>query len=140
MSGPCTRCGHDPSAIVVASWCFVIEGVEVASLNAHTVNVGHARHAYRRHRDHWHWAIRAERLRLAIPAATRLRRVTLVRLMGKGQREFDPENLSGGLKPMVDGLVAEKLIVGDRRDQAQISYDQRRASKPGLMVVIEELE
>lgn len=136
----CVKCGHDPAVLVAARWTITIAALEVKSLNAHAVNAGHARHAYRRSRDQWQWTVTAARLAQRIPVAQAKRRVTIRRIIGYRQREFDLDNLVGGCKPLVDALVRDGLLVGDRRDQAEISYEQVKVDGGrGVVVVLEEL-
>lgn len=137
--GPCVRCGHDPYATVSHRWVLTINR-EVHSLNAHRVNAGATRWAYKRDRDAWQWELKVARINERIPIAVAKRRVTLVRVMGKGQREFDIDNLVGGAKCAVDAMVREGLLMGDARDQVELVYEQKRAEKPGVIVIIEEFE
>mgnify|MGYP001612439401 CR=1 FL=1 len=143
MSNPCVKCGHDPDAAVRASWSFTIER-EVKSLNDHNVNVKGWRGAvYKKDRGAWVQWFQLMRVNHRIPLATGKRVVTLTRIMGSGQREFDRDNLHGGLKSALDAMVYTCLITGDSIAHATILYDQQRRSgpgvKPGLHVLLEEL-
>jgi len=139
----CVKCGHDPAATIAASWSFVIER-EVVSLNERSTNRGawRTRRAYKADRKAWAWHLRDQRLKLQIPAARAKRRITLTRIYGPGCRAFDRDNLAGGLKLVVDDIVKEGLLLGDRPKDAEIHYEQRRVAAgevAGLRVVIEEL-
>ena len=133
----CVKCGHDPDAVVERHWQFTLP-LELESLNAHRVNSGATRWSYKRKRDGWAMALRATVPR-AILAANGKRRVTLTRLMGKGQRAFDRDNLVGGAKGLVDAMVRVGLLLGDSAEHAEIHYDQERAATPGVRVLVEEL-
>lgn len=133
----CVKCGYSPDAVVVHTWQFTLP-LELESLNARRVNVGATRWSYKRKRDGWAMALRAIVPR-AILAVEGKRRVTLTRLMGKGQRAFDRDNLVGGAKGLVDAMVRVGLLLGDDAEHAEIHYDQERAPEPGVRVLIEEL-
>lgn len=141
MSG-CPKCGHDPDAAVAARWEFAI-GLEVESLNAHRVNAGARwqQAVYRRKRDAWHWAFKVARINHGITHARpgSKRRVHFVRVMGPKQRAFDDDNLRGGCKMVLDAMVLEGLVHDDRPEFVEVSYDQQRGARPGLIVTIEEL-
>lgn len=134
----CVKCGHDPDARVLAAWTFTLAG-EIRSLNRHVVNFGAARHVYRRERDDWMWLARAARLAHQIPPATGRRRLTLIRIYTRRQRELDDDNLSGGAKPLVDALVRERLLVDDTRRWLELHHDQEHGATRGVRVVLEEL-
>lgn len=136
----CVKCGHDPEVRVLSRWVLEIGALEVKSLNAHSVNAGHARHAYRRARDQWQWAVVAARHARRVPQATSKRRVTIRRIIGYRQREFDHDNLVGGCKPLVDALVRDGMLIGDRRHQAEIGYEQVKVDGgSGVVIMLEEL-
>lgn len=153
----CSRCGFDPDAKVTASWSFTIDRA-VVSLNERGTNRGawtkrvpgkrtwNARRAYKADRDAWGWLVKAKRLELRIPKAKGRRRLTLTRLYGKGQRAFDRDNLVGGMKPVVDSMVLDGLLLGDTPELAEVHYDQigsepgaERAIGIGLLVVLEDV-
>ncbi len=133
----CQRCGFDPSAKVSASWTFELDR-EVKSGNAHVFNVGASRWRYGKDRTEWEWEIRAVRLLQKIPLATARRRVTLTRLYGGRQRPFDGDNLAFGLKPAVDAIVREGLLLGDDAKRADIIYRQEAGGR-GLRIVLEDI-
>lgn len=108
-------------------------------MNARLVNAGDNRWRYKQERDAWHWELKAARLHWKVPKATGRRRVTMTRLFGGRQKEWDPDNLSGGMKPIVDALVLEGLLVGDDAASAQIYYEQVRGPVRGLKLMLEEL-
>lgn len=134
----CARCGFDPDAKVSASWKIHVDR-EPPSLNAHLVNAGPRAFLYRRERDAWCWEFRAARLLQRIPKARARRRVTLVRVFDGRQRERDVDNLSGGMKSVVDALVFEGLLADDSPRLAEIHCQQRRGGPRGLEVLLEEL-
>lgn len=138
----CTKCGHDPDAVVFDKFMFIIDR-EPPSLNDRLFNAGPRARLYRKERDAWCWLFRAARLKWNIPIAHEQdrRRVTLTRLFGARQRERDHDNLVGGQKAVVDALVIEKLIAGDRLIDAEIYYGQKRSNLHiGLDVLIEVLK
>ena len=54
------------------------------------------------------------------------RHVSITRVMGKGQREFDYGNLVGGCKPIPDVLQELRLIHDDSPKWVTIEYKQRK--------------
>lgn len=136
----CRKCGHDPDAAVHDRWEFVVDR-EANSLNRSASNNGSrwAQAEYRRRREHWAWSFRAARINARIPSAATRRRVTLTRLYSKRQRDYDLDNLAGGLKVAVDAMVLEGLIIGDAPHQVEIHYAQERSAVGGVRVLIEEL-
>jgi len=143
----CPKCGYCASTEVTAEWQFHIPR-DVVSLNARGTNRGSwdSRSAYVKDRKAWAWHMRAARLahpsmdlrKVEMPR----RRLTLTRLWGPRQRAFDQDNLVGGLKLVVDAMVAEWLLAGDTLEHVQVYYAQRRAGdceKPGLLVNLEQL-
>lgn len=134
----CCKCGHDPAAVVLAIWQTRILRT-VKSGNARVHNVGGSRWQYKAERQGWERDMLAVRRAMGIPVATTRRRVTLTRLIDKGQRAFDEDNLRTGCKPIVDAMVKAGLLVGDRPQDAEIHYAQIKAICGGLYVEIEEL-
>ncbi len=134
----CSKCGHDPSAKVVACWTFLIER-DAPSLNARMVNSGPRGFLYRRERDTWCWELRAVRLLRKMPKATGRRRVTLTRIYGGQQKERDVDNLIGGAKCVVDALVDEGMLKDDSPALAEIHYAQSHGRPRGMLFTIEEL-
>lgn len=134
----CPRCSYNPAAIIAGSWEFHI-GRPVKSGNDRIHNVGASRWSYKADRDAWHSDIHAMRRVLDIPPAHTLRRVTLTRLIGKGQRRYDRDNMATGCKPIVDALVRVGLLIDDDAKHAEIHYAQEKGALPGLRVLLEEL-
>lgn len=134
----CLKCGHDPDRVITASWSFVIER-EPKSLNARVVNVGASRWRYAKDRDAWIWLIRLARLKLKIPPAKRLRRMTLTRVYANGQRAIDVDNLSGGMKSLVDAIVREGLVRNDNPTWLELHHDQEPGTTRSVRVLLEEL-
>lgn len=141
MDDACPRCGHDPSAVVLARWTISIER-EIRSLNAHRGNYGAQRWAYKADREAWQqWFVVARRNQ-DIPAGTAKRRVTITRLIGYRQREFDHDNLVGGCKVVVDAMARAGLLVSDKPADVEVTYRQeprRTAQSGGACIVLEEL-
>lgn len=139
----CQRCGHDPDARIAARWSFFVDK-EVQSLNAHHVNAGAKwqQAIYRRERDEWMLWMQAAKGNQMITRAQAKRRVRLVRMYTGRQRPFDVDNLIGGCKQVVDGMVRAGLLRDDSKQWAEIEYDQEKAGpkeRSGLLVFIEEL-
>ena len=135
----CLKCGHNPDAVVLATWQTMIPRA-VNSGNARIHNVGASRWAYKAERQGWERDMLAVRLAMGIPVATTRRRVTLTRLIDKGQRAFDEDNLRTGCKPIVDAMVKAGMLVGDRPQDAEIHYAQTKAIGGGLYVELEEVQ
>lgn len=135
----CAKCGHNPEAEVAARWEFAIPQ-QMASLNERISNRGMARFGYQRHRDLWQRWMRVARVNNRITTPTGKRRVTITRLIGYRQREFDRDNLVGGGKAIVDAMVREGLLLGDDATRAEVHYEQvRRDGASGVVVLLEEL-
>lgn len=142
MGDACPRCGHDPGATVLARWNISVDR-EIRSLNAHRGNYGAQRWAYKADREAWQqWFIVARRNQ-DIPEATGKRRVTITRLIGYQQREFDHDNLVGGCKVVVDAMVRAGLLVSDKPADVEVTYRQERRPRTtrsgGALVALEEL-
>lgn len=134
----CVKCGFDPHAVVVASWTFMLEH-EVLSLNARVSNAGASRWRYAKERDAWSWHVRVAKLNQRIRPATRRRRLTLIRIYARGQRALDRDNLAGGMKPLVDAIVREKLVVDDTAAWLELHHGQEPGTERGVRVLLEEL-
>ncbi len=134
----CPKCQHDPAAVVAASWSFHVDR-DPPSLNSRLFNVGTKRWAYKRERDTWCMEFRTARILKRIAKASGKRRVTLTRNYAGRQQLRDVDNLSGGMKAVVDALVLEGLLVDDNAVSAEIHYAQARTTPVGLVVLIEEL-
>lgn len=134
----CLKCSYDPFATVLRSWEFLIER-DPPSLNARLHNAGGRRWAYKRERDEWRSEFRAARVELGMGVALGKRRVTLTRVYGGRQKQRDLDNLSGGMKAVVDAMVLEAVLLDDSPDLAELHYAQHRGELRGLMVLVEEL-
>lgn len=127
------------------------------SANARIVNSGATRWAYAKARKEWVRDIRNSMLALRIPPATGKRRITLTRLMGKGQRLFDDDGLAGGAKFVRDAMQrpypwstkngvktvdGASLIIDDSATSAEFVYEQTRAAdgKAATLITIEDLD
>lgn len=133
----CPKCGFDADATVLSSWIMLVER-DPKSMNDRVVNTGIYHRRYKTDRTAWQWSIRAARLAFKVPKAKGRRRITLTRLYNGRQREWDRDNLIGGMKVIVDALVLEGLLVGDDPASAEIHYAQHPGLR-GLKIQIEEL-
>lgn len=143
----CVKCGHDPDRAVTASWSFLIRR-DPPSLNERIFNAGNSRWRYKKERDVWSAEIMVARGNGRIPVVYRpssphvIRRVTLERIYGGRMQERDRDNLVGGMKPIVDALVLQRLIVDDSPAHTELHYGQIReqgTAARGLRVLIEDL-
>ena len=98
-------------------------------------------HVYARLRGEFEWALFAVKYVSTIPKATGPRKVTLTRLIPKGGRVYDNDNLVTGAKPAIDSMVKAGLLLGDAPHQVTVEYQQDRCSLGGggTRVAIEEL-
>lgn len=169
-------------------WSFTLP-IDLSSANMRIVNGRHAATAamYRRRRDTWvSWMCLAAR-HAGLPfvgdagrtvglmyvvlgdgdVAKWRRRVTIVRLMGRGQRAFDDDNIAAACKGLRDamqrprtygkrmkfggrtsGLVVQVPIAGagivwdDSCRWSEWRYAQERAAdgRPGVRVTVEDIE
>jgi hypothetical protein len=97
-------------------------------------------HAYRKLRNDYGWALKAANAASKLGQATGPRRVLIIRLMGKGAQRFDPDNLAGGAKPLVDELVTLGVLIDDTDAAATITYSQRKTGATGTRIEVEDLE
>jgi hypothetical protein len=133
----CPRCDHDPEQAVARRWEFTV-GAPVPSLNDHKQNDGRG-WAYRKMRDQWVAMMRFCVGRHQITRPMDKRRVLLTRLYSSPQREWDPDNLVGGCKPVIDAMVKAGILLGDSRKHAEISYRQEKGETIGVRFLVEEL-
>lgn len=135
----CDRCGSKTSLQVSASWTIAIDRMSV-SLNAHIVNHGPSRYKYKKHRDTWAQEFMVARVNQKIPRATSKRFSVITRRFKRhGQVLLDYDNLVGGMKPLVDALVIEQLLLDDSDDGAIIRYKQCPAETGGVTIQLYEL-
>lgn len=149
----CPKCGYNSDAAVVGRYSFLIKR-DPPSLNRRLVNTLTGGHRYRREKATWMFEIRAIRLAKRVPYAYRAatdrsswpvaegkRRITIARLYSGRQKQRDVDNLAGGMKPVVDAMVAEGLLRDDSPEYAEIYYQQRRTAEEsaGLWFEIEIL-
>lgn len=136
----CRLCGCDGDAPISASWEFFIP-VAAQSQNR-LVNRGLKRFRYAAVRTDFLVVVMAESRRLRIPRAKAKRRVTMTRLYGKGCSRFDHGNLVGGMKPLLDVLVSQALLVDDSERFVEDHYRQeplpREDPNVGVVVLVEE--
>lgn len=139
----CPKCGYNQDAPVAARWEFEIPK-ELVSLNRSAKNgstLG-ARAAFRRELGIWGNWMWCKRLSNKIVVATGKRRVTITRVIGYRQREFDRDNLVGGGKVIVDAMVRECLLLGDDKARSEVHYEQVRhggGDGGSVRIVLEEL-
>lgn len=140
MTARCPRCGFDPAAVVTARWERFFPR-QPPSQNEIGKSVG-ARKVYKHERDAWTWEMRAWRLSAGGPtAASGVRRIFFERLYTGRQQARDLGNLIGGMKPVLDAVKLEGLIVDDAPKWLIDAYSQRRDElRSGLLVTLEELE
>ena len=132
------------------SWDLLIPRA-ITSQNRSGVNKGAARYGYKTERDRWAWDIKMAAKAAGIPPATAKRKVTITRLMGKGQREYDVPNLWGGIKALCDAMCIDRMYRGKTRPGAGVIVDdspkwavfevaQARAAddKPATLITIED--
>ena len=135
------------------AWRFLVPR-SIPSANAHIVNGNHAGTAskYRSFRNVWAADLRTCKQVLKIPDATGKRLVTITRLMGKGQREYDYDNLVAGSKAVVDAMkptssrcgrqtLGASLIVDDDPASVLVTYLQEKADngQPATLITIEDV-
>lgn len=141
------------------TWTFSLP-IDLPSANAHVVNGKHAVTAaiYRTQRDRWAWWAEVAARGQGCPLFTersdpRRRRVTIVRLLGARQRDYDDDNLIAACKGLRDAMQRPRVSRGRRIPGAAIvvddsarwstwSYAQERAAdgRPGVRVTIEDIE
>lgn len=135
----CDRCGSEVSVLVSAAWHINIDQTAV-SLNTHLVNHGPSRHKYKKHRDTWAQEFMVARMNQKIPRATSKRLAVITRRFKRhGQVLLDYDNLVGGMKPLVDALCIEQLLLDDSEAGALIRYKQRSAESGGVTIELYEL-
>ncbi|HEU4727656.1 MAG TPA: hypothetical protein VFT22_07200 [Kofleriaceae bacterium] len=136
----CVKCGHDPEAVVTASWTLELDK-RVTSANLHVVNAGGSRWRYAKERDAWAWLVRVARLAAApgLAPADRRRRITVERVYAGRCQEIDVDNLVAGVKPLVDAMVREGMARDDSRAWLELHVMQRRAERNVTLVTVEEI-
>jgi hypothetical protein len=94
------------------SWEFTIPIPLEPANKARKGKNANARHAkHKKQRDAWTMALIVQRANLGIPyPPTGKRRVEIVRVMGKGQRKYDRDNLYASVKACVDAMKPPRII------------------------------
>lgn len=138
----CPFCGGDPEAPVRARWELFVP-VEPPSQNEiASANRGNyaQRRAYRRFRDGYMLVLQAWRTRERIPLPGGRRRVIFSRYYtGRGQRR-DKGNLIGGMKSLLDAMVAARLLLDDTEAAVEDHYRQDRVDgESGVSIILEDL-
>ncbi len=139
MTTPCPACGHNPAAIVTASWSMFIP-LDAKGMNSRVTNSGSSRWAYAAERNSWSLVLRNAMRIAGVPAATGFRRLTITRCYHGRQQLRDRDNLIGGCKSLVDALVRASALVDDDAKHAEINYRQERTTPTGVRIVIEEIQ
>lgn len=111
-----------------------------------------SRAMYRKLRDGWAYALGM--LGRHVPKVGEgyrpKRRVTVVRVMGPRQREFDVLNMAGGLKPIIDAMLPTRMVgkhhvmgasmlVDDSPAWVDIVMVQERGPVAGCRITIEDV-
>jgi hypothetical protein len=141
VSAGCRWCGFDPAAVVTARWQRFFPR-QPPSQNDFGKSAG-ARRKYTAERQTWEWEMRAWALHSTGPSkAAGPRRVFFERFYhGAGTRDRDRGNLIGGMKPILDAITREGLIVDDTPRWCADFYSQQRDElRSGLLITLEDLE
>lgn len=160
----CSRCGHVESPAATAAAYQTLIPRDPPSLNRRLSNTRTSGHAYRKVRNEWLMWVRRARLEAGIPyvpmvvktsmkspaglvtnesswpVALGKRRVTITRIYGGKSKRRDHDNFVGGLKPVLDAMVLERLITDDSDDHVDLKYVQRPSAVPaerGLELLLE---
>ena len=110
------------------TWTFILP-IDLPSANAHVVNGRHAATAaiYRTQRNKWAWwaevAARGQGVPLTSAAAGVRRRVTITRLLGARQRDYDDDNLIAACKALRDAMQCPRVSRGKTIPGAAIVVD-----------------
>ena len=111
--------------------------------NRRTVNAGAARWAYQDARLRWKHVVQRWRVKDRVERADGPRRVVIVRCYGGGSctRRLDRDNAWAGLKPLLDALVHQGLLVddSDRHAEVYLLQEEARRGESGTVVTIEDL-
>lgn len=133
----CIMCDYDPAAKILARWEFSIERA-TKSMNQHLVNRGGARFDYKAERKAWVQWVGVSKVNHQITPATGRRRLILTHTYLHEQHRRDRDNLSGGMKPVVDAFVAHGLLKDDSERWAEVHYRQQVGPQLGLLCLLEE--
>jgi hypothetical protein len=86
--------------------------------------------AYRRLRNQYEHDVTYSAMAAKVPKATGKRRLSVTRLYCGRARPFDPTNLYGGAKPLVDAIVRAGLLVDDKAEWLELgTWGQERTEK-----------
>jgi len=142
---PCQACGFNPRKKVAYEY---EAAIRFKWKSGNQINpAGHnSRWVYKRYREGFRKAFSA--VAHDFEPATGFRRITLVRLFGRGPgkgmcRPFDTDNLAQGAKPIVDSLVKDfQLLVDDDPDNCERVYKQEPSDdgKHYIKIKVEEFE
>jgi len=135
----CRLCGGEPDAVMSARWEFLVP-IEPPSQNTIASNKGAGRFRYAKVRTDFEIYFRVRIVQLKIPRATRRRRVMFTRYYtGQRARSRDHGNFIGGMKPVLDALVRQGMLVDDRPEYCEDYYRQERHDCiSGIALVLEE--
>lgn len=142
---PCEACGFDPTKEVTYSH---EETIRFKWQSGNRINSpGHRNSSwvYRSYRKGFSDSF--GRVAHRYEPATRFRRVTLVRVYGKGPKggsckKFDRDNLLQGAKPIVDTIKKLGIILDDSPDKAELVYLQEPSvdGKHYIKIKVEEFD
>ncbi len=96
-------------------------------------------HAYGRLRDEWQRAIYYSldhNLRSWLEAMAKLGKKMSVKVTLQHKRLYDPDNLTGSLKPLLDSLVRLKLLANDDNDHIGLTVDQEQINASSTRIEI----
>ena len=111
----------------------------IPSANLRQAN-GRDGYKYRDLRNAWETAAIVAVRAAAIPVATVKRRMLVTRYYGgSGHREYDPDNMVAGAKPVVDALRKAGALKDDSSKWAEISYRQVKSKPARVEVLVEEV-
>lgn len=137
----CPLCSGRPNAIIEDSWIIWLGG-HVQSVNTLPSPRGTRgqRIQYQRMKEAFVGRLFLMKEQCKIPDAERFRRVIFTREYCGRKGPYDPDNLTSGLKMVIDAMTVNNLIVDDHQDYFRGYYKQIRGQQNGLLITIQELE
>lgn len=150
MSSICFYCGADGQAPICQRWELFV-AYDVPSQNDLASNRGawspdnkwsaarSSRARYKALRDTLRLFVALKMREEKVTRADKKRRVIITRYFGGHQKLRDKGNLIGGMKPLLDALVLEGALVGDRPQDVEDHYNQQPDPDiRGVQIIIEE--
>lgn len=134
----CLACGQQLLVATLPLWTFTIDH-KVESANSRTVNAGTARWSYSKARDTWQTLFEHAMRLHRVTRAPDKRRLVLTRCYTSKQREWDYDNLVGGMKCVLDAMVKAGLLLDDNSRFVEGEYKQERTGRSGLRVDVWEV-